>query len=133
MRDKKTCYNYCNIRFPARRNLGSNWWCRMFQRLMRSTCFLILVVSVISIWIFVAATTHRTMLFKMTGQKETETDEVLVDRFSHGDSIYSGPAILQRGERMIPLLMKLKGKEGLISELGLTDTSSAKAWRIPVQ
>lgn len=71
----------------------------------------------------------------MNISKETQqpTEQELINQFLYDDSIEGGKAIFERGERMIPLLMKLKGNRDFFWPLGLGNPGAAKAWKLPVQ
>ena len=65
-------------------------------------------------------------------ESHQEPDQKLIDYFLHENSIEGSKAILERGEKIIPYLMKLKGHLDFFFPLGLGNPDAAKAWKFPI-
>lgn len=97
-------------------------------------CSYFLLISVVGTMVLIFKD-KNSYVMSMNISKETQqpTEQELINQFLYDDSIEGGKAILERGERMIPLLMKLKGNRDFFWPLGLGNPGAAKAWQFPVQ
>jgi len=98
----------------------------------KSSCLLIFgILGIIMLFstdrVFNATTTNALR------ENHQEPDQKLVDYFFHENGIEGSKAILERGEKIIPYLMKLKGRRDFWFPLGLGNPDAAKLWKFPVR